>query len=104
MYIIMKRGKSELTDILRKKTESELIKSELRTSISCHPNICLNHVIVLGCSYHHVQIYVRLVRRSDIYRSCYVFQSIRSSEFSETERSTSDQLVTDKVYSSLRGH
>ena len=34
----------------------------------------------------------------------YVFQSIRSSEVSETERSTSDQLVTDKVYSSLRGH
>ena len=28
----------------------------------------------------------------------------RVSEGSESERSTSDQLVTDKVHSSLRGH
>ena len=70
----MKCIKSELTDILRQKIESELIKSELRASISWNPNICLNRLIVLGCSYHQVHIYVRLARRSDVYRSCYIFR------------------------------
>ena len=83
------------------KTESELIKSELRTSISGHPNICLNLLIVLGDS-DHVRVVSDLVRSSDIYRVLLCFQSIRSSE---SERSTSDQLVFRPRFNHpLRGH